>query len=123
MNRFERLHALLGQKPRANLGFFPTPLYKLDRLSERLGVNLYVKRDDFSGMSLFGGNRLGHQRIQMFHPSFCGRALRQGVFGIAAFGHDAGGQSNAVIQLGIKAVEPLGNQRCAQQHQYPHQQG
>ena len=66
---------------------------------------------------------LGHQRIQMFHPSFCGRALRQGVFGIAAFGHDAGGQSNAVIQLGIKAVEPLGNQRCAQQHQYPHQQG
>ena len=44
MNRFERLHALLSQKPRANLGFFPTPLYKLDRLSERLGVNLYVKR-------------------------------------------------------------------------------
>ena len=58
MNRFERLHALLSQKPRANLGFFPTPLYKLDRLSERLGVNLYVKRDDFSGMSLFGGNKI-----------------------------------------------------------------
>lgn len=58
MNRFEQLHALLGQKPRANLGFFPTPLYKLDRLSERLGVNLYVKRDDFSGMSLFGGNKI-----------------------------------------------------------------
>ena len=37
---------------------FPTPLYKLDRLSERLGVNLYVKRDDFSGMSLFGGNKI-----------------------------------------------------------------
>ena len=58
MNRFEQLHALLSQKPRANLGFFPTPLYKLDRLSERLGVNLYVKRDDFSGMSLFGGNKI-----------------------------------------------------------------
>ena len=58
MNRFERLHALLGQKPRANLGFFPTPLYKLERLSERLGVNLYVKRDDFSGMNLFGGNKI-----------------------------------------------------------------
>ena len=27
-------------------------------LSERLGVNLYVKRDDFSGMSLFGGNKI-----------------------------------------------------------------
>ena len=58
MNRFEQLHALLGQKPRANLGFFPTPLVRLDRLSEQLGVNLYVKRDDFSGMSLFGGNKI-----------------------------------------------------------------
>ena len=43
MNRFEQLHALLDQKPRANLGFFPTPLVRLDRLSEQLGVNLYVK--------------------------------------------------------------------------------
>ena len=58
MNRFEQLHALLDQKPRANLGFFPTPLVRLDRLSEQLGVNLYVKRDDFSGMSLFGGNKI-----------------------------------------------------------------
>ncbi len=58
MNRFERLHALLSQKPRANLGFFPTPLVRLNRLSEQLGVNLYVKRDDFSGMSLFGGNKI-----------------------------------------------------------------
>ena len=40
MNRFEQLHALLDPKPRANLGFFPTPLYRLDRLSEQLGVNL-----------------------------------------------------------------------------------
>ena len=58
MNRFEQLHALLDQKPRANLGFFPTPLIRLNRLSEQLGVNLYVKRDDFSGMSLFGGNKI-----------------------------------------------------------------
>ena len=58
MNRFEQLHALLDQKPRANLGFFPTPLVRLNRLSEQLGVNLYVKRDDFSGMSLFGGNKI-----------------------------------------------------------------
>ena len=38
MNRFEQLHALLDQKPRANLGFFPTPLVRLNRLSEQLGV-------------------------------------------------------------------------------------
>lgn len=48
MNKAERLHALLEKKPRAKLGFFPTPLYKLERLSEQLGVQLYIKRDDFS---------------------------------------------------------------------------
>lgn len=58
MNKAEQLHALLEKKPRAKLGFFPTPLYKLERLSEQLGVQLYIKRDDFSGMSLFGGNKI-----------------------------------------------------------------
>ena len=58
MNKAERLHALLEKKPRAKLGFFPTPLYKLERLSKQLGVQLYIKRDDFSGMSLFGGNKI-----------------------------------------------------------------
>ena len=49
---------LLKQMPKADLGFFPTPLYKLDHLSEELGVNLYIKRDDFTGMNLFGGNKI-----------------------------------------------------------------
>ena len=44
--------------PHVRLGFFPTPFYKLDRLSEKLGVNLYIKRDDFTGMNLFGGNKI-----------------------------------------------------------------
>lgn len=52
------VRALLEQMPKEKLGFFPTPLYKLERLSEQLGVNLYIKRDDFSGMSLFGGNKI-----------------------------------------------------------------
>ena len=44
--------------PRAQLGFFPTPLLRLDRQSAQLGVNLYIKRDDFAGMSLFGGKKM-----------------------------------------------------------------
>ena len=32
--------ALLDKLPRARLGFFPTPLYKLDRLSDQLGIAL-----------------------------------------------------------------------------------
>lgn len=49
---------LLDTMPRAALGFFPTPFYKLDHLSAKLGVNLYMKRDDFTGMNLFGGNKI-----------------------------------------------------------------
>lgn len=44
--------------PRERLGFFPTPFYRLDNLSAELGVNLYIKRDDFTGMNLFGGNKI-----------------------------------------------------------------
>ena len=49
---------LLGRLPKAELGFYPTPCYKLERLSGQLGVELYIKRDDFSGISLFGGNKI-----------------------------------------------------------------
>ena len=49
---------MLDRLPRAELGFFPTPLYRLDNLSKELGIELYIKRDDFTGMSLFGGNKI-----------------------------------------------------------------
>ena len=49
---------LLNRLPRAHLGFFPTPLQRLDRLSELLGIRLYMKRDDFTGVNLFGGNKV-----------------------------------------------------------------
>ena len=48
---------LLNKLPKTELGFFPTPLYKLNKLSEALGIELYIKRDDFTGSNLFGGNK------------------------------------------------------------------
>jgi len=48
---------LLSKLPKTNLGFFPTPLYKLENLSTELGIELYIKRDDFTGSNLFGGNK------------------------------------------------------------------
>ena len=54
----QSVRARLAGLPRASLGFFPTPVYRLDRLSSRLGINLYIKRDDFTGMNLFGGNKV-----------------------------------------------------------------
>lgn len=44
--------------PRTDLGFFPTPLHPLDRLSQELGgPRLFIKRDDQTGLAL-GGNKV-----------------------------------------------------------------
>ncbi|MFH2093790.1 MAG: D-cysteine desulfhydrase family protein [Pseudomonadota bacterium] len=43
--------------PKANLGFFPTPVVKLSRLSSVLGgPKIFMKRDDLTGLA-FGGNK------------------------------------------------------------------
>lgn len=57
-NRVEEAEKLFEVLPRETLGFFPTPFYRLDHLSAELGINLYIKRDDFTGMNLFGGNKI-----------------------------------------------------------------
>lgn len=49
---------MLNHCAKTELGFFPTPLYRLNHISKDLGVNLYIKRDDFSGRNLFGGNKI-----------------------------------------------------------------
>jgi L-cysteate sulfo-lyase len=47
----------LNQQPRASLGYFPTPLIELTRLSRYLGgPRILMKRDDQTGLAL-GGNK------------------------------------------------------------------
>ena len=49
---------------RQPLGFFPTPLIELTRLSKALnGPKIYMKRDDNTGLAL-GGNKTRKLRIQ-----------------------------------------------------------
>lgn len=43
--------------PRINLLRGPTPMYRLARLSEHLGLDLFIKRDDLAGTTL-GGNKV-----------------------------------------------------------------
>ncbi|MGE3273572.1 MAG: 1-aminocyclopropane-1-carboxylate deaminase/D-cysteine desulfhydrase [Vicinamibacterales bacterium] len=50
------LQQFLASVPRERLGHFPTPLVPLERLSAALGVDLWLKRDDVSGLAL-GGNK------------------------------------------------------------------
>ncbi len=58
--------------PRHSLGFYPTPLVKLARLTERLsGPRIFMKRDDQSGLGL-GGNKV--RKLEFL----VGEALAQG---------------------------------------------
>lgn len=38
-------------------GFYNTPIHKLENLSEKYGINIYIKRDDMTGYAC-GGNKL-----------------------------------------------------------------
>ncbi len=55
---YRRIKAALESKPRVSLGFYPTPIHRLDNVSDLLNINLYIKREDFSGQSIFGGNKI-----------------------------------------------------------------
>ena len=47
----------LSDLPRLPLGVYPTPLYKLENISARYGRNIWIKRDDLSGVAL-GGDKV-----------------------------------------------------------------
>ena len=47
----------LDSFPRVSLGIFPTPIQKLENISRLLHTNVYVKRDDLTGIGL-GGNKV-----------------------------------------------------------------
>ena len=79
----------------------PTPLHRLDRLSSELGVDLWIKRDDLTGLAM-GGNK--------------GRKLEYLMAAVVASGAEVvvtcgAAQSNFIRQLGA-ACAMLGI-RCA----------
>ena len=45
----------LNSFPQETLGIFPTPIQRLNNISRALGTNVWVKRDDLTGLGL-GGN-------------------------------------------------------------------
>ncbi|MEE4252494.1 MAG: D-cysteine desulfhydrase family protein [Desulfuromusa sp.] len=86
---------------RVRLAQTPTPLQKMDRLSDRFGVDIYFKRDDYTGTEL-SGNKVRKLEF-LLH-----RALQMGVDTVITCG---GAQSNhcratafAAKRLGLKAV-------------------
>jgi len=56
MDAITSLAGRLAELPRLPLAPLPTPLERLDRLSADLGIDLWMKRDDQTGLA-FGGNK------------------------------------------------------------------
>ena len=90
----------LAELPRVRLAELPTPLQRAPRLSEALGVEVLVKRDDLTGLGL-GGNK-----VRILEP-LLGAALAEGADVVLTAG---GAQSNhaaltalAAAKLGLEA--------------------
>jgi D-cysteine desulfhydrase family pyridoxal phosphate-dependent enzyme len=81
--------------PRCSLGFFPTPLVKLSRLTERrAGPRIFMKRDDLTGLGL-GGNKV--RKLEFL----VGEALAQGCDALVTGG---AAQSNHCRQTAAAAA-------------------
>jgi 1-aminocyclopropane-1-carboxylate deaminase/D-cysteine desulfhydrase-like pyridoxal-dependent ACC family enzyme len=99
-------YPLLQKKlPYVQLGQFPTPVEKLDRLGRELKVSqLYIKRDDLSG-TVYGGNKIRKLEFLL------GDAIRAGAKEVMTFG--AAGSNHALAtaiyakQLGLKSISVL----------------
>ena len=86
---------------KVSLGIFPTPIQRLDNLSALLGANIYMKRDDLTGLGL-GGNKVRKLEYLL------AEAKRQGAQVVFTTG---GAQSNhamltaaAAGKLGMRAI-------------------
>ena len=93
----QNLHDL----PRVRLGVFPTPFYRLDRLSEQYGRGIWIKRDDLCGVAL-GGSKVRKLEFVL------AEALDQGCDTVFTTG---GAQSNhaaltaaCAARLGMKCI-------------------
>lgn len=87
--------------PRVSLGVFPTPVHRLERISKYLNIDIFIKRDDMTGLGL-GGNKT--RKLEFLLAD----ALRQGCGIVFTTG---GAQSNhamltaaACNRLGLKPI-------------------
>lgn len=109
----------LSSFPRAKLMTSVTPVERLERLSDQLGLDLWIKRDDLTGLS-FGGNKTRQLEF------YLGEALQQRADTILITGAV---QSNfvrtaaaAAAKLGMSSILQL-EERVANMGEYYHRSG
>ena len=83
--------------PRTPLATLPTPLLAAPRLSEAVGLEVWVKRDDLTGL-LLGGNKA--RKLEFL----CGEALARGADTLVT----GGGAGSNHVQLTAAAAARLG---------------
>lgn len=89
----DKLRGQLNSVPRCSLCHLPTPLEKLENLSRKLELNVYIKRDDETGLAM-GGNK--SRKLEFIMAD----ALAQGANSIVTW---AGMQSNWCRQTAAAA--------------------
>ncbi len=102
---FKQYPRLRDKLPYVSLGEFPTPVEKLHRLGQDIGVDeLYVKRDDLSG-KVYGGNKI---RKLEFILGDAVKRKKKAVFGFGYAGsHHALATAIYARQLGLKSISIL----------------
>ncbi|MCP4327208.1 MAG: 1-aminocyclopropane-1-carboxylate deaminase [Alphaproteobacteria bacterium] len=93
--------------PRRRLAFFPSPLHKLERLSQTIGVEVWAKRDDISSGLAFGGNKV--RKLEWLAAD----AIAQGCDTLVSIG---GVQSNHTRQVAAVAAACGLKCRLVQEH-------
>ena len=105
MPLFARYGALAGALAHIPLGQFPTPVEKLDRVGDRIGLDqLYIKRDDLS-CAVYGGNKVRKLECLL------GEALRRRASRVATMGFAGSNHALATAvyarQLGLQCTNFL----------------
>ena len=84
--------ASVARFPRARLGHAPTPIDAAPNLGAALGIDLYIKREDCTGLA-FGGNKvrqlefdLGVASVRRKERRIGRRPFREGVFASNSWG-------------------------------------
>jgi D-cysteine desulfhydrase family pyridoxal phosphate-dependent enzyme len=115
MKKSGKIYSAIKHIPRLNFSILPTPLHKLDNLSNKWNRNLYCKRDDMTGFA-FGGNKT--RKLDYLIKD----ALTKGYDSIVTFGSNqsnwcrmtsaAGsvcGMNVHLILAGVKPEKPTAN--------------
>ena len=96
----------LHDLPRVRLGVFPTPFYRLDRLSEQYGRGIWIKRDDLCGVALGGClTFMDWLGANLFFKTIAGGAV-SALLALLLTGVDLGQNSDFIIIGALMALVP-----------------